>query len=169
MHIARPHRQYRDEIDAFARSVQLAALTLVAWFLETGVAERLGLRAVRIWFAAELRCLRADIRELILQRVALDLSIPLDWKPPLRRPRGAPPGFRRVRRHPRILRVLAGGVRLTSLADMQAALDALPRLVRRGLARLKRARATGTLRAVAPAAQPCAPLQRVAPRVRDTS
>jgi len=150
MRLLNPLRPHLADIDAYAQSLKLWVLELVAW-----VAALLDSRAGRIEVQKMMMTARSDLRALIFLKMVARLrllqrsgarSAPV-------RPNAAPPGFRYAWRSLPAMKVLTRGIRLKTLADLKRVLDHMDDVVDRALARRPRTVTRWALVAVAPVAQ----------------
>jgi hypothetical protein len=140
MQIHRPLRDAIGKIAFYVQSLRLWALELLAWWAET-----CGARSARIDFQRGLRRLRRATRLVFLIAVVARLNIPVHARTEAPRPFGSPQGFRYRCRRIRFVRMITRRIRLKTLADIRAALEAFDALVACALARVPKRIIDGAL------------------------
>lgn len=127
--------QIRRSLPHIARTIRLVVQSLRLWTLELVAlwVEMFGGREGRIVLQRRLRLLRRDTRRVFFIAAVSRLRMREGGGETLR-PRSAPPGARYQRRRTRLIRVVTRRLRLKTLADIRAALDAFEAHVARAFA-----------------------------------
>lgn len=133
MRIHRPLKHLAEKIATAVQSLRLLAVQLLAWW-----AEATGDRGARLHLQRELRLLRRHTRLVLCLGVAARMRFP-ERARETPRPFGSPGRYRYRHYRVRLARVLTRGLRLRTLDDMRAALDAYDATVARLLARVPKA------------------------------